>query len=95
MVTDAMRAMILEYFGYSTKVFEFISDLHTPKNVLIVGTRTKRGRDPAALQKLADAKAYLRHPPPLSGRGGWAGLSPAYFSTLTVTSRTVSGLSFP
>ncbi|WP_421759602.1 class I SAM-dependent methyltransferase [Devosia sp.] len=59
MVTDAMRAMILEYFGYSTKVFEFISDLHTPKNVLIVGTRTKRGRDPAALQKLADAKAYF------------------------------------
>ena len=26
MVTDAMRAMILEYFGYTTKVFEFISD---------------------------------------------------------------------
>jgi SAM-dependent methyltransferase len=59
MVTDAMRAMIMEYFGYSTKVFEFISDLHTPKNVLIVGTKTKRGRDAAALKKLADAKAFF------------------------------------
>jgi SAM-dependent methyltransferase len=37
MVTDAMRAMILEYFGYSTKVFEFVGTEHTPKNVLIVG----------------------------------------------------------
>ena len=59
MVTDAMRALILEYFGYSTKVFEFISDLHTPKNVLIVGEKTKRGRDPALLEKLAEAKAYF------------------------------------
>jgi hypothetical protein len=31
MVTDGIRALILEYFGYKTKVFEFISDAHTPK----------------------------------------------------------------
>jgi len=31
MVTDGIRALILEYYGYSTKVFEFISDAHTPK----------------------------------------------------------------
>ncbi len=59
MVTDAIRALILEYFGYSTKVFEFISDQHTPKNVLIVGTRTGRGRDASMLQKIADAKAVF------------------------------------
>ncbi|MDB5542401.1 MAG: SAM-dependent methyltransferase [Devosia sp.] len=59
MVTDAMRAMILEHFGYSTKVFEFISDVHTPKNVLIVGTKTKRGKDASQLRKLADAKAFF------------------------------------
>lgn len=59
MVTDAMRAMILEHFGYSTKVFEFISDVHTPKNVLIVATKTKRGKDAGALKKLADAKAFF------------------------------------
>ncbi|MDC9824434.1 SAM-dependent methyltransferase [Devosia sp. ZB163] len=59
MVTDAMRAMILEHFGYSTKVFEFISDVHTPKNVLIVGTKTRRGKDAGALKRLEAAKAYF------------------------------------
>ena len=59
MVTDAMRAMILEHFGYSTKVFEFISDVHTPKNVLIVATRTKRGKDASQLKKLAEAKEFF------------------------------------
>lgn len=59
MVTDAMRAMILEHFGYSTKVFEFVSDVHTPKNVLIVATKTKRGKDAAALKKLKDAKEFF------------------------------------
>jgi SAM-dependent methyltransferase len=39
MVTDGMRALILEYNGYATKIFEFISDAHTPKNVLIVGEK--------------------------------------------------------
>ncbi|MCX2474798.1 SAM-dependent methyltransferase [Pedobacter sp. MC2016-05] len=39
MVTDGIRALILEYFGYKTKVFEFISDAHTPKNVLVVGIK--------------------------------------------------------
>jgi hypothetical protein len=59
MVTDGIRALILEYFGYNTKVFEFISDQHTPKNVLIVGQRTGRARDPAILEKIADAKAMF------------------------------------
>ena len=31
MVTDGIRSLILEYFGYTTKVFEFISGEHTPK----------------------------------------------------------------
>ena len=59
MVTDALRALILEYCGYSTKVFEFISDAHTPKNVLIVGRKTSAPRDPALLQKIKAAKAYF------------------------------------
>lgn len=42
MVTDGIRALILEYFGYKTKVFEFISDVHTPKNVLVVGIRKSK-----------------------------------------------------
>ena len=59
MVTDAMRAMILEHFGYSTKVFEFVSDVHTPKNVLIVATKTRKGKDAGALKRLADAKDFF------------------------------------
>ena len=42
-ITDTIRAMILEAFGYKTKVFEFISTEHTPKNVMIIGRRTGKG----------------------------------------------------
>ncbi len=38
-ITDGIRALILEAFGYKTKVFEFISTEHTPKNTMIVGTK--------------------------------------------------------
>ena len=34
-VTDALRAQILEWAGYRTKVFEFISTEHTAKNLMI------------------------------------------------------------
>ena len=57
MVTDGIRALVLEYFGYDTKVFEFISDKHTPKNVMITASRTNRARDPQILDRIAAAKA--------------------------------------
>ena len=41
-LTDTIRSQILEAFGYKTKVFEFISSEHTPKNVMIVGTRSNQ-----------------------------------------------------
>ncbi|MFA5359331.1 MAG: methyltransferase, partial [Patescibacteria group bacterium] len=41
MLTDGLRALILEKYGYHAKVFEFISTSHTPKNVIIVGRKTK------------------------------------------------------
>ncbi|MFC4262112.1 class I SAM-dependent methyltransferase [Ferruginibacter yonginensis] len=40
MVTDTIRALILEAHGYKTKVFDFIEQDDTPKNVLIVGTKS-------------------------------------------------------
>lgn len=43
-LTDTMRALILEAYGYKTKVFEFISTEHTPKNILIVGVKTNAGK---------------------------------------------------
>lgn len=40
-VTDALRAQLLEYAGYRTKVFEFISTEHTAKNLMIAAIKTR------------------------------------------------------
>lgn len=58
MVTDSIRALILEYFGYSVKVFEFVSNEHTAKNVMITAVKNPaaKRRDPAILQKIHEAK---------------------------------------
>ncbi len=37
-LTDTIRALLLEAYGYKTKVFEFISTEHTAKNVMIIAT---------------------------------------------------------
>lgn len=69
MVTDGLRALILEYFCYKTKVFEFVSDVHTPKNVLVVGIRNKeqglrnkeqrtKSKD-EVLQRIKETKQYF------------------------------------
>ena len=60
MVTDAIRAIVLEYFGYKTKVFEFITDAHTPKNIMIVGIKTKTSTDKETiLLKIKEAKSFF------------------------------------
>ncbi len=38
-VTDALRAQLLEWAGFQTKVFEFISTEHTAKNIMIAAIR--------------------------------------------------------
>ncbi len=40
MITDAIRALIMEYYGYKTQVMEFIEMEHTPKNILLVGRKS-------------------------------------------------------
>lgn len=61
MVTDSIRALILEYLGYNVKVFEFISDAHTPKNVMITATKNAKAtrHDPAILEKIKAAMNYF------------------------------------
>lgn len=61
MVTDAIRALILEYHGYKTKVMEFNADVHTPKNVLLVGMKqpVSNVEQQVLLTKLRDLKAYF------------------------------------
>jgi SAM-dependent methyltransferase len=44
-LTDGLRALLLERSGYATKVFEFVSTEHTPKNNLIVGTKRSKPID--------------------------------------------------
>lgn len=57
-ITDTIRALILEAYGYKTKVFEFIATEHTPKNVLIVGVKTGKPVTAKAdnLEKVAGLK---------------------------------------
>ncbi|MES2760848.1 MAG: SAM-dependent methyltransferase [Bacteroidota bacterium] len=61
MLTDGIRSLILEYFGYSTKVFEFISDAHTPKNVMIVAEKKSKtdSQKQEILSKLKETKTYF------------------------------------
>lgn len=57
MVTDTIRALILEYFGYKTQVMEFIEMEHTPKNVLLVGKKSpKEPKKADLLRQITDLK---------------------------------------
>jgi len=44
-VTDVLRAALLEWAGYDTKVFEFVSTEHTVKNLMIAATKRRRPGD--------------------------------------------------
>jgi SAM-dependent methyltransferase len=41
-ITDALRAALLEWAGYETKVFEFIATEHTAKNLMIAAVKRPR-----------------------------------------------------
>ncbi|WP_434952968.1 class I SAM-dependent methyltransferase [Shewanella sp. HL-SH4] len=59
MVTDGLRALLLEAHGYDTQVFEFISLEHTSKNKMILAQKRTQARDNSAiLQQIADIKAF-------------------------------------
>jgi Methyltransferase domain len=56
LLTDGIRALLMEANGYRTKVFEFISTEHTPKNVMIVGIKSKAKKE--ALKQVAALKSH-------------------------------------
>jgi SAM-dependent methyltransferase len=59
MVTDALRALLLEACGYETKVFEFISLEHTNKNKMILAVKRATPTDPAELlAKIQELKVF-------------------------------------
>ncbi|TEW54166.1 SAM-dependent methyltransferase [Psychromonas sp. RZ22] len=61
MVTDSLRAMLLEANGYTTKVFEFISLEHTNKNKMILAVKksqTNPKEQAKILAQIANIKSY-------------------------------------
>ena len=58
-VTDGMRALLLEKSGYATRVFEFISTEHTPKNNMIVGIKqTENAETKVFDEQIAEIKRF-------------------------------------
>lgn len=57
LITDGIRALLMEAQGYKTKVFEFISTEHTSKNLMITGTKGKLNEE--ALDKVDAIKSQF------------------------------------
>ena len=45
MLTDSLRALLLEAYGYDTQVFEFISLEHTSKNKMILAVKSQKPKN--------------------------------------------------
>lgn len=59
MVTDALRALLLEAHGYDTQVFEFVSLEHTSKNKMILAVkRAQPGNPQQVLAQIAGIKQF-------------------------------------
>lgn len=60
MVTDSMRALLLETCGYDAQVFEFVSLEHTSKNKMILAKRrgAGAGHEARARGELDDLKSF-------------------------------------
>ncbi len=59
MLTDGLRALLLEAAGYDTRVFEFISLEHTSKNKMILAVKHPVARDAApVLAQIQEIKAF-------------------------------------
>lgn len=55
LITDGIRAELLESKGYHTQILEFIDMEHTPKNLLIRAVKTGKPRTSAGLNKMTEA----------------------------------------
>jgi len=60
LLTDGLRAMLLEIAGYEAKVFEFISSEHTAKNLMLAAVKRVQPCDTTALRaQFADTMAFF------------------------------------
>ena len=51
MVTDTLRALILEKHQYDTHIFEFVSNEHTRKNIMLIGSKSVAKNNISAVDK--------------------------------------------
>lgn len=60
MLTDSLRALLLEANGYDTKVFEFVALEHTSKNKMILAVKKDKSdaRKQEILQQIAQIKQF-------------------------------------
>lgn len=60
-LTDTIRALILEAYGYKTSVIEFIATEHTPKNVMLTAVRKTDNSvaDPLVLKRIEALKTMF------------------------------------
>ncbi len=59
LLTDAVRANVLEYRGYRTQLLEFIEMEHTPKNILIRAVKRPEGAKSPSAERLAEAERAI------------------------------------
>ena len=72
-VTDALRAQLLEWAGYRTKVIEFVSTEHTAKNIMISAVKGRPGGNEAAAARIREFAAFYGiHSQALASRLGFA-----------------------
>jgi SAM-dependent methyltransferase len=58
MVTDSLRALLLEAQGYDTQVFEFVSLEHTSKNKMILAVKRTQPKATDAARQVQEIKAF-------------------------------------
>lgn len=59
-VTDGLRALFLEWAGYETKMLEFVSSEHTPKNLMIAAIRRRTPfSEPTVRERIVALKQYF------------------------------------
>ncbi len=57
LITDCIRANVLEILGYSTQIMEFIDMEHTPKNILIRAIKDK-SKKPEVIEEYLEFKKF-------------------------------------
>lgn len=59
-VTDGLRALFLEWAGYRTKIIEFVSSEHTPKNLMLAAIREREPfTDAVARERIVELKKFF------------------------------------